>query len=136
MRLINLKCEDSKSFEYSIILYLYYYNIQKNHGRRTQLFSKMNPYLHINFNKKNYPEQFEKDNPQIDLFITDINSNPIFLTHNNALIKITLVKLNEHRCFSIKPSLQHFDSNVAEIKRINRIKEDNCKNHLSLNLDE
>ena len=136
MRLINLKCEDSKSFEYSIILYLYYYNIQKNHGRRTQLFSKMNPYLHINFNKKNYPEQFEKDNPQIDLFIIDINSNSLSLTRNNALIKITIIKLNEHRCFSIKPSLQLFDSNVAEIKRINRIKEDNCKNHLSLNLDE
>ena len=94
MRLINLKCEDSESFEYSITLYLYYYNIEKNHGRRTQIFSNMNPYLHINFNKKNYPEQFEKDNPQIHLFIIHINRSPLFLTRNNAPIKITLVKLN------------------------------------------
>ena len=54
----------------------------------------MNPYLHINFNKKNYPEQFEKDNPQIHLFIIHINRSPLFLTRNNAPIKITLVKLN------------------------------------------
>ena len=93
MHLINLKCEDSESFEYCIILYLYYYNIQKSHGRITQLFSNMNPYLHINFNNKNDPEQFGKDNPHIDLFIIDANSNPIFLTRNNAPIKINTVSV-------------------------------------------
>ena len=29
MRLINIKCKDIESFEYSILLYLYHYNIKK-----------------------------------------------------------------------------------------------------------
>ena len=78
MRLKSIKYSDSESFEYSIILYLYYYNIQKNHGRVTQLLFNMNPYLDINFSKNNDLLQFEKDSPHIDLFIIDVNSNPVF----------------------------------------------------------
>ena len=124
MRLINIKCKGIESFEYSILLYLYYYNIKKNHGRVSQLIFNINPSLDIKFNKNNDLEQFEKDNPHIDLFIIDVNSNPVFLTRNNASIKVTIVKLNEHRYSLIKPKLETFNSNISEIKRI---KEDTYK---------
>ena len=124
MRLINIKCKGIESFEYSLRLYLYYYNIKKNHGRVSQLIFNINPYIDIKFNKNNDLEQFEKDNPHIDLFIIDVNSNPVFLTRNNASIKVTIVKLNEHRYSLIKPKLETFNSNISEIKRI---KEDTYK---------
>ena len=119
MRLINIKCNGIESFEYSILLYLYYYNIKKNHGRVSQLIFNINPYIDIKFNKNNDLEQFEKDNPHIDLFIIDVNSNPVFLTRNNASIKVTIVKLNEHR-YSLKtPTLETFNCNISEINRTN-----------------
>ena len=31
MRLINTKCDDNDSFKYSILLYLYYYNMKTNY---------------------------------------------------------------------------------------------------------
>ena len=97
MRLININCDDSESFKYSILLYLYYYNIRKNHGGVSQLINNLNPYIHIKLNKNNDLEQFGKDNPSIDLFVIDINSDPVFLTQNNATIKVTIVEINEHR---------------------------------------
>ena len=53
MRLINIKCRDKESFKYSVILYLYYYNMQKNHGRVMQLLFNTDPYLDIKFNENN-----------------------------------------------------------------------------------
>ena len=52
MRLINIYCNDSDSFKYSILLYLYYYNIQKDCGRISQLNNNLSPYIPIEFNKK------------------------------------------------------------------------------------
>ena len=92
---------------------------KKNHGRVSQLIFNINPYIDIKFNKNNDLEQFEKDNPHIDLFIIDVNSNPVFLTRNNASIKVTIVKLNEHR-YSLKtPTLETFNCNISEINRTN-----------------
>ena len=51
MRLIIIDCSDSESFEYSILLYLYYYNIKNNHARVSQLNKNLNPYIHINLKK-------------------------------------------------------------------------------------
>ena len=97
MRLINIKCDDKESFKSSIPLYLYYYNIQKNHGRVIQLLFNTNPYLDMEFNDDNDINQFEKDNPFIDLFIIDVNNNSLFLTRNNANVKVTIVKLSNNR---------------------------------------
>ena len=36
MHLININCNDKESFKYSILLYLYYCNIQNSHGRVAQ----------------------------------------------------------------------------------------------------
>ena len=118
MRLININCSDKESFEYSILLYLYYYNIQKNHGRVIQLLFNTDPYLSIKFNENNDINQFEKDNPHIDLFIIDINDKPIFLTRNNANIKVTIVKLNNNRCSLKKPTIECFNANINQTNRL------------------
>ena len=97
MRLINIKCNDSDSFKYSILLYLYYYNIKNNYLRPTEIDKHSNPYILIYVNRNNDIYQFEKDNTFIDLLIIDINDKPIFLTRNNAKIEVTIVKLNDHR---------------------------------------
>ena len=123
MRLININFNDKESFKYSILLYLYYYNIQNNHGRVAQLNNNLNPYIHIKFNENSDILQLiEKDNPLIDLFIIDVNSDPLFLTRNNAYIKITIVKLNDNRYSLHKPSIECFNKNISEINRLNRSK--------------
>ena len=121
MRLINIKCNDSDSFKYSILLYLYHYNIRNNYFRPTQIDKHGNPYIHIYFNGNNDIYQFEKDNTFIDLLIININDKPIFLTRNNAKIEVTTIKLNDHRYSLYKPTLQRFDDNINEINRINTI---------------
>ena len=126
-RLININCNDKESFKYSILLYLYYYNIQNNHGRVVQLNNNLKPYIHINFNENNDILQCEKDNPLIDLFIIDINSDPLFLTRNNADIKITILKLNNNRFSLHKPSIECFNDNINEINRLNNDKREKYK---------
>ena len=126
MRLINIYCNDSNSFKYSILLYLYYYNIKKNHGRISQLNNNVNPYISIEFNKNSDIAQFEHDNSHISLFIIDINGEPLFLTRNNAAIKGTTVKLNDNRDTIIKPPLHRFNDNIREINKINT---DKCKKY-------
>ena len=115
MRLINIKCDDSKSFKYSILLYLYYYNIKNNHVRVTHIINNLNPYINIKFNKNSNLLQFEKDNLLIHLFIIDVNSEPVFLTRINANIKGTIVKLNDHRYSLIKLSINSYNCNIHEI---------------------
>ena len=121
MRLINIKCKDSDSFKYSILLYLYYYNIKNSYLRPAEINKHSNPYIQIYFNENNDIYQFEKDNTFIDLLIIDINDKPIFLTRNNAKIKVTIVKLNDHRYSLYKPTLQRFNDNINEINRLNSI---------------
>ena len=126
MHLINIYCNDSDSFKYSILLYLYYYNIQKNYGRMSQLNNNLNPYIPIEFNKNSDIVQFEQDTSHINLFIIDVNGEPLFLTRNNASIKVTIVKLNDNRYTIIKPSIHRFNDNIREINKIN---EDKCKKY-------
>ena len=118
MRLINIKCDNSDSFKYSILLYLYYYNIKINYNRPTEINKHRDPYMLIYFNDGNDINQFEKDNPLIDLLIIDNNNKPLFLTRNNANIKVTIVKLNDHRYSLCKPTLQCFNNNINGINTI------------------
>ena len=84
--------------------------------------------------------QFEKDNPLIDLFIIDVNSEPVFLTRNNANINVTIVRINDHRYSLFKPSIKCFRDNINEIGRINKDTSnkfkltDEIKKELSLHL--
>ena len=91
LHLINIKCNDNDSFKYSILLYLYYYNIKNNYLRPTEINKHSNPYIQIYFNENNDIYQFEKDNTFIDLLIIDINNKPIFLTRNNAKIEVLII---------------------------------------------
>ena len=118
MRLINIKCDNSDSFKYSILLYLYYYNIKINYNRPTEINKHRYPYMLIHFNDGNHIIQFEKDNLLIDLLIIDNNNKPLFLTRNNANIKVTIVKLNDHRYSLCKPTLQCFNNNINGINTI------------------
>ena len=120
MHLIDINCNDQEPFKYSILIYLYYYNIQINHGRVAQLINNLSPYVHIKLNENSDILQFEKDNPLIDLFIIDVNGNPLFLMRNNANIKITIVKLNGNRYSLHKPLIECFNDNISEISRLNR----------------
>ena len=120
MRLINIKCNDKESFKYSILLYLYYYNMQENLGRVIQLLFNTDPFLSIKFNKNNDINQFEKDNPHIDLFIMGDDNNPLFLTRNNANIKVTIVKLSNNRYSLKKPTIECFNANINEINRLKK----------------
>ena len=126
MRLIDIYCNDSESFKYSVLLYLYYYNIKQNHGRISQLNNNLNSYIPIEFNKDSDIAQYKQDNSHINLFIIDINGEPLFLTRNNASIKATIVKLNDNRYTIIKPSLNRFNANS---RQINKIKRDKCKKY-------
>ena len=69
MRIINVQCNDNQSFKYSILLYLYYYNIKSNHGRISQLNNNLYPYIDIKFNENNDLYQFEQDNKHVNLLI-------------------------------------------------------------------
>ena len=120
-RLINIKCNDSDSFKYSILLYLYYYNIKNNYNRPSEIDKHSNPYIDIYFNCNNDIYQFEKDDLFINLLIIYINNKPIFLTRNNAKIEVTIVKLNDHRYSLYKPKTECFNDNINEINRINSI---------------
>ena len=121
MRLINIKYNDSDSFKYSILLYLYYYSIKNNYLRPTEINKHCNPYMQIYFNEINDIYQFEKGNTFINLLIIEINDKPIFLTRNNAKIEVTMVKLNDHRYSLYKPTLECFNDNINEINRLNSI---------------
>ena len=118
-RLINIKCADKDSFKYSILLYLYYYNIKINYNRPTETDKHTEPYILIHFSNNNDINQFERDNPLIDLLIIDINDKPLFLTRNNASIKITIGKLNDNRYSLYKPTLECFNDNINGINIAN-----------------
>ena len=127
MCLINLICTDTESFKYSVLLYIYYYNIKKNRARVWQLINNINPYIDIKFNENSDIVQFERDNADINLFIIDIDGNPVFLTRNNGSIQVTIVKLNDYRYSLVKPSIKRYMHNINEINKINKDKCEKCK---------
>ena len=47
LHLINIKCDDRDSFKYSILLYLYYYNIENNYLRLTEIDKHSNRYIYL-----------------------------------------------------------------------------------------
>ena len=86
-----------------------------------------NSYIDIKSNENSDIEQFEKDNSHINLFIIDIDGNPMFLTRNNGSIQVTIVKLNDNRYSLVKPSVKRYMYNINEINRINKVKHEKYK---------
>ena len=119
MRIINAQCDDNKSFKYSILLYLYYYNIKKQSWQNITVNNNLYPYIDIKFNENNDLYQFEQDNKHVNLLIIDNNSEPVFLSRNNAPSKVIIVK-NDNRYAIIKPTLQRFSNNIIEINKYER----------------
>ena len=130
MHLINIKCDNRDSFKYSILLYLYYYNIKINYNRPVEINKHRDPHTTVIFNKSNDVIQFECDNPLIDLLIIDNNNKPLFLTRHNANIKVTIVKLNDYRYSLCKPELDCFQDNINEKNKINKINTNNRKKYV------
>ena len=128
MRLINIKCDNSDSCKYSILLYLYYYNIKINHNRPVEINKHRDPHITIIFDKSNDVIQFEHDNPLIDLLIIDNNNKPLFFTRNNANIKVAIIKLNDYRYTLCKPELDCFNNNINQINKINTNTNTNTNN--------
>ena len=127
MLLTNITCPDKESFKYSLLLYIYYYNIKKNRARVSQLINNINPYIDIKFNENSDVMQFERDDPHISLFITDSEANPLFFTRNNGSIQVNTVKLDDYRYSLVKPSIKRFMHNVNEINKINKDKHEKYK---------
>ena len=127
MLLANITCTDKESFKYSLLLYIYYYNIKKNRARVSQLINNINPYIDIKFNENSDVMQFERDDPHISLFITDSEANPLFFTRNNGSIQVNIVKLDDYRYSLVKPSIKRFMHNVNEINKINKDKHEKYK---------
>ena len=140
MRIINVQCDDNQSFKYSILLYIYYYNVKSNHGRISQLNNSFYPYIDIEFNENNDLYQFEQDNKHDNILIVNNNSEPVFLSRNNAPMKVIIVK-KDNRYAIIKPTLERFNNNINEINKINRDKctryelTDEIKKELRLDLN-
>ena len=127
MLLTNITCTDKESFKYSLLLYIYYYNIKKNRARVSQLINNINPYIDIKFNENSDVMQFVRDDPHISLFITDSEANPLFFTRNNGSIQVNIVKLDDYRYSLVKPSIKRFMHNVNEINKINKDKHEKYK---------
>ena len=127
MLLTNITCTDKESFKYSLLLYIYYYNIKKNRARVSQLINNINPYIDIKFNENSDVMQFVRDDPHISLFITDSEANPLFFTRNNGSIQVNTVKLDDYRYSLVKPSIKRFMHNVNEINKINKDKHEKYK---------
>ena len=127
MLLTNITCTDKESFKYSLLLYIYYYNIKKNRARVSQLINNINPYIDIKFNENSDVMQFERDDPHISLFITNSVANPLFFTRNNGSIQVNIVKLDDYRYSLVKPSIKRFMHNVNEINKINKDKHEKYK---------
>ena len=132
MHLMTPKCNDSESFKYSLLLYLYYYNITTNKTRVSQIDNNTTPHLSrvsqidnntiphlsIRFNSDNDKDQFEDENKHIDLSIINIVRRPIFTTRNNATIKVGIVKIGN--IYGIyKPSIECFNDNINATNEIN-----------------
>ena len=124
MLLINITCTDKESFKYSLLLYIYYYNIKKI---VQWLINNINPYIDIKFNENSDVMQFVRDDPHISLFITDSEANPLFFTRNNGSIQVNIVKLDDYRYSLVKPSIKRFMHNVNEINKINKDKHEKYK---------
>ena len=69
MRTINPKCTNKDSLKYSILISLYYYDLNSHKERINQLNKYLNNY---NFDSNNY-DTFENNNPFISLTVYDEN---------------------------------------------------------------
>ena len=100
MRTINPKCNNKDSFMYSILISLHYYDISHNPDRITKLGPYINNYNFTDTSAKG----FEVNNQHVSIEILDEDGNIIYLPSNTSKNKAVIVKLNDYRYATIKPT--------------------------------
>lgn len=100
MGTINPKCNNKDSFMHSILISLHYYDISHNPDRITKLVPYINNYNFINRSAKG----FDVNNQHVSLEILEEDGNIIYLPSNTSKNKAAIVKLNDYRYATIKPT--------------------------------
>ena len=103
MRTINPKCTDKDSFKYSILISLYYYDLNVQKERTNQLNKYINNYK---FKSNNY-EDFENNNKDISLTVYDEHNEILYEPINKSNNKAHIVKIN-NRHHALKPDIDKF----------------------------
>ena len=103
MRTKNPKCTDNESFKYSILISLYYYDLNVHKERTNQLNKCINNY---NFKSNNYND-FENNNPNISLTVYDEHNEILYEPINKSNNKAYIVKIN-NRYHALKPDKDKF----------------------------
>ena len=98
MRSINPKCANNKSFKYSILISLYYYEL-KHHPERIKRLNKQT--RKYNFTTTTYKD-FENNNSSISLTSYDEYGQLLHKSNNQKNNKASIVKINSHRYHAIK----------------------------------
>ena len=93
MRSINPKCTNNKSFKYSILISLHYYELNNHPERINQLKPYINKY---NFTSNNYVD-FENNNSSISLTMYDEYGRMLHKSINKTNINAQIVKINNYR---------------------------------------
>ena len=100
MRTINPKCSNEDSFKYSILISLYYYELNTHKEKINQLEKYLNSH---NFESDNY-DTFENISSFISLRAYDENSEMLQRSLNNTNNEACIVKINNHRYHVLKPN--------------------------------
>ena len=104
MRKISSKSSDKDSFKYSILISLHSYDISFH----PEKVSKLKPFkTKYNFNHTE-PKEFEINNPNISLIVFDENDKVAYMSKNNNINKVQIVKINNHKYAAIKPLRNKF----------------------------
>ena len=99
MRKINRKSSDIHSFQYSILTSLHYYDISFHPER----ISNLNPYEnHYNFLHIT-PTEFEINNSNVSLNISNEDKKYIYASGNNSSHQVNIIQLKNNRYAAIKP---------------------------------
>ena len=85
---------------YSILISLHYYDISHNPDRIT----KLGPYINIYNFTDTSAKLFEVNNQHVSIEILDEDGNIIYLPSNTSKNKAVIVKLNDYRYATIKPT--------------------------------
>ena len=103
MRKINPKSSDEDSFKYSILISLYYYEINFHPERvsKLKLFEDKFNFNHIK------PNEFEINNPNVSLTVFDENNNIVYTSNSNSTNKAQIVKLKDDRYAAINRMYSH-----------------------------
>ena len=113
MKSINPKCANEDSFKYSILISLYYYELNTHKERINQL----NDYLNIhNFESNNY-DTFEHNNPFISLTVYDENGKILHKSLNDTINKALIAKINNNIYHALKPNKNKYNQLKETLKQ-------------------